>query len=267
MRVSDEHTCPVITHSAPASVAAAVAMSASSRITAADFPPSSSVQRAMRSPQIAPILRPAAVEPVNVILSIRGSRTSSSDTSRSAVTHVEHAGREPDLLRGLGDEVALAGRLGRQLEHDRAAGEQRGADLVGDQAERAVPRDDRADRADRLAHEQAEAGHRRLRGLLQRERVGRARRTARTTLRRPSRRAGRSCGWCPISRGHDSATASARSMIASPNARRYSAALGVGQARPRSLVERGARRGRPRATCRRPGPRRRGRTAPRCRSR
>ena len=58
----------------------------SSRITAADFPPNSRVQRAMRSPQIDAIRRPAAVDPVNVILSTRGSLTSSSDTSRSAVT-------------------------------------------------------------------------------------------------------------------------------------------------------------------------------------
>ena len=51
--------------------------------------------RAMRSPQIAPILRPAAVEPVKVILSTRGSRTSSSDTSRSAVTTLSTPGGSP----------------------------------------------------------------------------------------------------------------------------------------------------------------------------
>jgi hypothetical protein len=44
------------------------------------------VNRAIRPPQIAPILRPAAVEPVKLILSTRWSRTSSSETSRSAVT-------------------------------------------------------------------------------------------------------------------------------------------------------------------------------------
>ena len=58
----------------------------SSRMTAADLPPSSRVQRAIRSPQMEAMRRPAAVEPVKVILSTRGSRTSSSETSRSAVT-------------------------------------------------------------------------------------------------------------------------------------------------------------------------------------
>ena len=76
-------------------LAATAAMSASSSTTAADFPPSSSVQRAMRSPQSAAILRPAAVEPVNVILSTRGSATSSCDTSRSAVTTLSTPGGRP----------------------------------------------------------------------------------------------------------------------------------------------------------------------------
>ncbi|MCX4745676.1 hypothetical protein OG455_09095 [Kitasatospora sp. NBC_01287] len=67
----------------------------SSRITAADLPPSSSVQRATRSPQIEAMRRPAAVDPVNVILSTRGSRTSSSDTSRSAVTTLSTPGGSP----------------------------------------------------------------------------------------------------------------------------------------------------------------------------
>ncbi len=95
MRVSDEQTWPARKHSAPDSVAAAVARSMSSRTTAADFPPSSSVQRAMRSPHSDAIFRPAAVEPVKVILSTRGSRTSSSDTSRSAVRTLRTPGGRP----------------------------------------------------------------------------------------------------------------------------------------------------------------------------
>ena len=51
---------------------AAVARSMSSRMTAADLPPSSRVQRAIRSPQIEAMRRPAAVEPVKVILSTGG---------------------------------------------------------------------------------------------------------------------------------------------------------------------------------------------------
>jgi len=64
-------------------------------MTAADLPPSSRVQRAIRSPQIEAIFRPAAVDPVNVILSARGSRTSSSETSRSAVTTLSTPGGSP----------------------------------------------------------------------------------------------------------------------------------------------------------------------------
>ena len=93
--VSDEQTCPDRKHSACDSVCAAASMSMSSRITAADLPPSSRVQRAIRSPQIDAIRRPAAVDPVKVILSTRGSRTSSSDTSRSAVTTLSTPGGRP----------------------------------------------------------------------------------------------------------------------------------------------------------------------------
>ena len=73
--VRDEQTCPERKHSAWDRVRAAVSMSMSSRMTAADLPPSSRVQRAIRSPQMEAMRRPAAVEPVKVILSTRGSRT------------------------------------------------------------------------------------------------------------------------------------------------------------------------------------------------
>ena len=86
---------------------------------------------------------------------------------------VEHPGREPDLLRRLGDQIALAGRLGRELQHHRAAGQQRRSDLVRDELERCVPGDDGAHHADGLADQQPEpAAHRRLRELLEREGVG-----------------------------------------------------------------------------------------------
>ena len=81
--VSEEQTCPDRKHSAWDRVRAVVSMSASSRMTAADLPPSSSVTQAILIPQIDAIFRPAAVDPVKVILSTRGSRTSSSETSRS----------------------------------------------------------------------------------------------------------------------------------------------------------------------------------------
>ena len=183
IRVSDEQTWPDRKHSAPASVGRGLARSMSSRMTAADLPPSSSVQRAIRSPQIDAIRRPAAVEPVNVILSTRGSRTSSSETSRSAVTTLSTPGGRPICLGDLGDDVALARRLRRRLQHDRAAGEQRRARSCSRSAPSGrVPRDDRADDADRLADEQAElaAG-------------GRRAPAPRTGTCRPGRRSSRTC--------------------------------------------------------------------------
>ena len=111
MRVSDEQTCPDSEHSALARVAAAWCRSMSSRIRAADFPPSSRVHRAIRSPQIEAMRRPAAVDPVKVILSTRGSRTSSSDTSRSAVTtFITPAGR-PIAMAASASSMALSGAI------------------------------------------------------------------------------------------------------------------------------------------------------------
>ncbi len=110
--VSDAQTWPDSRHSACASAAAAVSMSASSRMTAADLPPSSSVTRAIRSPQIDAIRRPAAVDPVKVILSTRGIADEQLGDLAVGADHVEHAGRQADGLGGLGDHVPLARRLG-----------------------------------------------------------------------------------------------------------------------------------------------------------
>src|ERR1700677_3688913 len=95
IRVSDEQAWPDSMHSAAANVFAAVGISLASRTPAADLPPNSRVQRAIRAPQMEPIVRPAALEPVKLILSIRGSRTNSSDTCRSAVTTLKTPGGSP----------------------------------------------------------------------------------------------------------------------------------------------------------------------------
>ena len=60
------------------------AMSASSRMMAADLPPSSRLTRLSCSPQMDAMVRPAAVEPVKAILSTPGWRTRCSPTSRPA---------------------------------------------------------------------------------------------------------------------------------------------------------------------------------------
>ena len=68
------------------SVGIVVARSASSRMMAADFPPSSSVQRFNRSPQSPPMRLPPTPEPVKEILSTPGCLTRCSLTSRPAGT-------------------------------------------------------------------------------------------------------------------------------------------------------------------------------------
>jgi hypothetical protein len=60
--------------------------SASSQMIAADLPPSSSVCRLSRSPQMAPIRRPAAVDPVKVTLSTPGWLTKCCPESGPAAT-------------------------------------------------------------------------------------------------------------------------------------------------------------------------------------
>src|SRR3954470_23693925 len=114
-RVSEEHTWPLRPHSALASVLAAVSRSMSSRTTAADFPPSSSVQRAIRSPHNDAMRRPAAVDPVNVILSTSGLVTSNSDTSRSAVTTLNTPAGRPICSAASANTLPAPGASGADL--------------------------------------------------------------------------------------------------------------------------------------------------------
>ena len=78
--------CPLFMIELGSSVGMAVARSASSRMMAADFPPSSSVQRFRRSPHSPPMRLPPTPDPVNEILSTPGCVTRCSDTSRPAGT-------------------------------------------------------------------------------------------------------------------------------------------------------------------------------------
>src|SRR5258706_12785554 len=64
-------------------------------MTAADLPPSSSVHRAMRSAHKEAMRLPAALEPVKLILSTPGCRTSASDACRWAVTTLRTPGGKP----------------------------------------------------------------------------------------------------------------------------------------------------------------------------
>ena len=72
-------------------------------------------------------------------------------TFAEARDHVDHARREADLGDDLGETKRRERRLLRGLQDDRAAGRERGAELVAAHEQREVPRDDRADHSDGLA--------------------------------------------------------------------------------------------------------------------
>ena len=142
--------CPLFMMALGSSVGIVVARSASSRMMAADLPPSSSVQRLRRSPHSPPMRLPPTPEPVKLILSTPGCVTRCSDTSRPAGHHREHALGQPALLEDLGQPEGVERRLGRRLVDDRAAGGERRRQLGRGDEERHVPRRDRPDHADRL---------------------------------------------------------------------------------------------------------------------
>ena len=79
----------------PTTIGTAVSRSASSRMIAADLPPSSSTQRLTCAPQTSPIFLPTSVEPVNVTMSTSGWATRCSDASRVAATMLITPGGNP----------------------------------------------------------------------------------------------------------------------------------------------------------------------------
>ena len=84
MRVWATQAWPLFMSEANLSPSMVAARSASSRMIAADLPPSSRLTRLSCSPQIDAMVRPAAVEPVKAILSTPLWRTRCSPTSRPA---------------------------------------------------------------------------------------------------------------------------------------------------------------------------------------
>ncbi len=85
---------------------------ASSQMMAADLPPSSRVTRLSCSPQMAPILRPAAVDPVKLTLSMSEWRTRCSPTSRSAATMFTTPAGQPASTRISAKTLASRGVSG-----------------------------------------------------------------------------------------------------------------------------------------------------------
>ena len=121
--------------------------------------------RADEPPASAPIWRPAAVEPVNAILSTRGWATRAAPASRSPTTMLMHSIRDAGLQSGLGEDVCIERGLGRGLEHDRVAGRQSGRDLECRQRLGEIPGHDGSDDAERLTAHDRGAHHARLSAL------------------------------------------------------------------------------------------------------
>ena len=69
-----------------------------------------------------------------------------------ALDHVEHAWRQPRLMRDLGEQPGRAGRVLGRLEHRGIAADQRREHLPRDVGDRRVRRDDEPRHAARLAH-------------------------------------------------------------------------------------------------------------------
>ena len=132
---------------------AAIALSngASSSTTNADLPPSSRQTFLMPSPASDATRRPACSDPVKLTMSTSGCADDGfADDAARAADDVEHAGRQADLVRGLGEHERAERRELRRLQHHGAAGGQRRRDLRDDLVQRIVPRRHAADDADRL---------------------------------------------------------------------------------------------------------------------
>ena len=83
---------------------------ASSRTMKADLPPSSRQTFLMPSPATAPTRRPAASDPVKLTMSTSGWADDRFADERALAEHdVQHAGRQPDLVRGLGEQRRAQG--------------------------------------------------------------------------------------------------------------------------------------------------------------
>ena len=142
MRVWATQACPLFISEANWRPSIVDVRSASSRMIAADLPPSSRLQRFSCSPQIAAMRRPAAVDPVKATLSTPGWRTRCSPASRPAGTMLTTPGGNAGLVKDVRQQVGVQRGLGRRLEHDRAPREQGRGQLGHGHELRDVPRDD-----------------------------------------------------------------------------------------------------------------------------
>ena len=133
--------------------AIAPAISASSKTTDGDFPPSSSVTRlsvcdAVAATQLAGLRRPGKGDLVDA----RMFDDPLPEVARRTGYDIEHAFRNAGFERDFPEFDRRQRRRRRRLQDDRAPGCKRGRDFPAREQERKVPGNDRADHADRLAH-------------------------------------------------------------------------------------------------------------------
>ena len=151
MRVWATQAWPLFMSEANLRPSMVAARSASSRMMAADLPPSSRLTRFSCSPQIEAMVRPAAVEPVKAILSTPWWRTRCSPTSRPAGITLTTPFGMPASSSSSAMSMASSGVSGDGLitmvEPDSSAGAS--FDIVTNCGH--VPRHDGADDADALA--------------------------------------------------------------------------------------------------------------------
>src|ERR1700753_2471030 len=130
MRVHAVQVWPELRNALPTPTLTARLTSASSRITLAALPPSSSATLAMRSAAAWVIARPVAVEPVNDTMSTPGCAAIAAPTSGAApVTESTPPARTPRLVGRVEQQVGDERRQLARLEHDRAARRQGRRDL------------------------------------------------------------------------------------------------------------------------------------------
>ena len=121
---------------------------------AADLPPSSSVHALSFSAASLPISLPTAELPVKVNLSSSGLAVSARPVSGPPGTTDSTPSGRPASANTSASALVDSGVSAAGLSTIGAAGQQRGAELVGRQEQRHVPRHDGADDADRFAPDQ-----------------------------------------------------------------------------------------------------------------
>ena len=123
---------------------------ASSKMTFAALPPSSSVSFFPVPASSRWIALPTSVDPVNAILSTSSCVTSAAPVRAVARDDVDDAGRQLRLTQDVAEQERAERRRLGGLQHDGVAARERRRDLPREHQQREVPRDDLPGDADRL---------------------------------------------------------------------------------------------------------------------